>query len=149
MNTRRSFLLGATGVLALGSVGAAFAQARPVITVYKSPTCGCCSEWEKHLESNGFRVDSRIEKNVNYFKRKYRVPYDAFSCHTATIDGYAVEGHVPAGDIRRLLRERPKAAGIAVPGMPIGSPGMEQGPPQPYTTIAFAADGRTWTFERH
>jgi hypothetical protein len=150
MNRRRFLLVAGAGWLALGSLGTLRAQAtRPLVTVYKSPTCGCCGEWEKHMVDNGFRVEPRIEKNISYIKRKYRVPYDLLSCHTAEVGGYAVEGHVPAADVKRLLRERPKAAGIAVPGMPIGSPGMEQGKPEPYDTIAFAVDGKTWLFERH
>lgn len=97
------------------------------ITVYKSPTCGCCSKWVRHLEQNGFSVVAKDVRDVVPYKIRGGVTPELASCHTAFVEGYVIEGHVPAGDIKRLLRERPAAKGLAVPGMPIGSPGMEQG----------------------
>ena len=96
-----------------------------VITVYKSPTCGCCKEWVTHVQKAGFKVDVKDMDDMASVKADAGVPASVQSCHTAVVEGYAVEGHVPADVIRRLLKERPKVAGIAVPGMPAGSPGME------------------------
>lgn len=142
MNTRRSFVFAASAVLALSMVpGARAQQALPLVTVYKSPTCGCCGEWAKHMQASGFRVETREVADVTPIRRKYGVPDELSSCHTAIVADYAIEGHVPAADIKRLLRERTKAKGLAVPGMVAGSPGMEQGPPQPYATIVFDERG--------
>lgn len=119
------------------------------VVVYKSPTCGCCDGWIDHLRENGFRV--RAVDLVQYDdmaakKRQAGVPADLGSCHTAMVDGYAVEGHVPAHVIERLLRERPAVKGVAVPGMPIGSPGMEGPNPERYQVIAFEEDGSRSVF---
>lgn len=100
-------------------------QQAPLIEVYKSATCGCCGEWVRHLEAGGFRVEARNVPNTAAYRERYGIPSALGSCHTATIGGYALEGHVPATDIKRLLKERPDAVGLAVPGMPLGSPGME------------------------
>lgn len=97
------------------------------ITVYHDPSCGCCSKWIDHLEQNRFHVTDRPVSDLVSIKRNYGVPRHMASCHTAVIDGYIIEGHVPADDIERLLRERPDSAGLAVPGMPVGTPGMEMG----------------------
>jgi hypothetical protein len=102
----------------------------------------------KHIQANGFRVETRELADVTPIRRRYRVPDELASCHTALVGGYAIEGHVPAADIQRLLRERPKVRGLAVPGMVVGSPGMEQGPPQPYATLAFDDRGSR-IFARH
>jgi hypothetical protein len=131
------------GLLAAGS-----AQAAEVI-VYKSPTCGCCGKWMEHLRDNGFEVKSRDVENVTPYKIRYGVSPDLASCHTAVVEGYAIEGHVPASDIRRLLRERPKVKGLAVPGMPQGSPGMEGPNPQRYEVLTFDEQGNTKVFARH
>lgn len=123
----------------------------PVITVYKSPTCGCCKGWVEHVKAAGYQVDVHDVANVNPVKDDAGVPADARSCHTAIVDGYALEGHVPASDIARLLKERPAIAGLAVPGMPVGSPGMEV-PGQPadkYDVVAFKADGSTEVYASH
>jgi hypothetical protein len=120
------------------------------ITVYKSPTCGCCGKWAEHLEQNGFRVILRDTEELGKIKHKYGVPMDMRSCHTATIDDYVIEGHVPAGDIEKLLRKRPPQRILAVPGMPLGSPGMEQpNGAVPYESLLVAEDGSTTVFERH
>jgi hypothetical protein len=148
MITRRSFVCATAAALALGTLGRARAQLRPQVSVYKSPTCGCCGEWVKHIQAAGFRVETHEIADVAPIRRRYGVPESLASCHTAVVGGYAIEGHVPAADIQRLLRERPKVTGLAVPGMVVGSPGMEQGPPQPYATLAFDARGFR-IFARH
>ena len=148
MKTRRAFLLAAGAGLALGVLPQARAQRVPVVRVFKSPTCGCCGGWEEHMRARGFRLESQGVGDVAAFKRSFGVPQELWSCHTAVVEGYALEGHVPSDDVWRLLRERPKARGLAVPGMPVGSPGMEQGVPQPYSTVAFD-ERTTWVFQRH
>lgn len=97
----------------------------PIITVYKSPTCGCCTAWIDHLKANGFQVQAHNQDNVHPYKIKAKLGAGMGSCHTAFVDGYAVEGHVPAKDIKRMLLEKPDISGLTVPAMPIGSPGME------------------------
>ncbi len=119
------------------------------ITVYKSPTCGCCSKWIAHLEANGFEVVAHDMENMASVKIENGIRREFTSCHTAVIDGYVVEGHVPAEDIRSLLRDRPAVAGIAVPGMPIGSPGMDGPNPQAYDVLAFDNLGNTSVYAKH
>ena len=97
----------------------------PEVTVYKSATCGCCGKWIEHMQDAGFKVTAHNRQDMNQIKEEHGVAYELRSCHTAVVDGYVLEGHVPAGDIRRLLKERPAVDGLAVPGMPSGSPGME------------------------
>lgn len=123
----------------------------PVVDVYKDPTCGCCSKWVEHLQANGFTVRTTDTTELAAFKASHGVPPQAQSCHTALVDGYVIEGHVPAADVQRLLKERPAIAGLAVPGMPIGSPGMEVAgvEPQAYDVMAFDADGGTRVFAAH
>jgi len=134
----------------LALIACAEAAAAATIEVVKSPTCGCCTLWVDYLRFAGFEVRVVEAEDVTPTARRLGVPDDLRSCHTATIEGYAIEGHVPAEDIRRLLAERPDAAGLAVPGMPIGSPGMEQGDRrQPYETILFSRDGSRRLFARH
>lgn len=137
-----SILVGSISLAAASLVHAAQA------VVYKSPSCGCCTGWVEHLRANGFRVEARNVSNVAAFKIRFGVPTSLGSCHTAVIDGYVIEGHVPAGDIQRLLAERPAITGLAVPGMPAGSPGMS-GPPQPYDVISFENGGDLQVFARH
>lgn len=142
-------MLRAAGAAALlGLAPHALAQRTETVTVYKSPTCGCCGEWVKHMQGNGFKVETHDLNDVSPIRRRYGIPGSLASCHTAVVGGYAIEGHVPAADIKRLLRERPRVIGLAVPGMVIGSPGMEQGAPQPYETLAFDAQGSR-VFARH
>ena len=120
------------------------------IQVYKSPTCGCCSKWVSHLEDNGFTVLVSNVQDVNQYKRQAQLPSHLGSCHTAFIDGYAIEGHVPASDIKRLLTEKPAVLGLAVPGMPVGSPGMEYGNRKDaYQTISYTKEGATAVFASH
>lgn len=142
MTTRRYFVLAASGVLGLGALPVARAQqALPTVTVYKSPICGCCGEWVKHMKGSGFAVQTHEVADTAPIRRKLGVPDEIASCHTAVVGGYLIEGHVLAADVKRLLREKSKAKGLAVPGLVVGSPGMEQGRPQPYATIAFGEHG--------
>lgn len=120
------------------------------VTVFKDPNCGCCKSWVEHLRKHGFSVAVRDTSDLSGAKRTGRVPEQLHSCHTAFVNGYVVEGHVPAADIRRLLRNKPKVMGIAVAGMPAGSPGMEVGGRvDAYDVIAFSRDGATSVFARH
>ncbi|HEX7239243.1 MAG TPA: DUF411 domain-containing protein [Longimicrobiaceae bacterium] len=113
----------------------------PLVTVYKTPTCGCCRSWVDHLRQAGFRVETVDREDLSPVKKEHGVPQALHSCHTAVVDGYAVEGHVPADVIRKLLAERPAVKGIAVPGMPMGSPGMEGPRKDPYEVFTFDASG--------
>jgi len=120
------------------------------VTVYKSPTCGCCKQWVKHLQTNGFSVIAHDVADIMPYKAANGVPAALGSCHTAKVDGYVIEGHVPASDIKRLLKERPAVRGLAVPGMPAGSPGMEQGAHKDrYDVLTFDAQGKTAVYSRH
>ena len=120
------------------------------ITVYRSPTCGCCGLWIEHMESAGFTVKDNLTEDMTAIKEQYGLPANLASCHTTIADGYVIEGHIPAEDVQRLLTEKPDVAGIAVPGMPIGSPGMEAGDyVEPYTVFSFTEDGTTAAFAEH
>jgi len=119
------------------------------IVVYKSPTCGCCSKWIDHLRDAGFKVTSRDRRDMSAVKSSVGVNPELSSCHTAVVDGYVVEGHVPAADIKRLLRERPAIVGLTAPGMPMGSPGMGGSRKDAYEVLSFDADGRTEVFAKH
>lgn len=148
----RAAALGAAGV-AVASLarpasllGAAAQQAKPTMTVYKTPTCGCCTLWVQHLERNGFAVVSQNVADLTPIKRRFGVPRALESCHTGLVAGYVVEGHVPADLVHRMLKEKPDALGLAVPGMPIGSPGMEGGTPERYDVLLFDAQGKTTVF---
>ncbi|HWJ95728.1 MAG TPA: DUF411 domain-containing protein [Telluria sp.] len=123
--------------------------ATPVVEVYKSATCGCCKEWIKHLEANGFKVNAHDVDNPSDYREKFGIPTNMGSCHTATVNGYALEGHVPAADVKRLLATKPKAKGLAVPGMPMGSPGMEQGPRKDAFDVMLVQDGGKATVYKH
>jgi len=119
------------------------------IDVYRDPNCGCCSAWIKHLEHNGFAVTDHLESNMGQVKQQLGVPGELASCHTGVIDGRFVEGHVPAADILRM-QEKPGLLGLAVPGMPLGSPGMEMGDRvDAYKVIAVEADGEHETFNSY
>ena len=120
-----------------------------LITVYKTPTCGCCALWVDHMRANGFRVAVTDVAQLGPVKQTHGVPGDVATCHTGKIGGYFVEGHVPAEDVRRMLRERPDIIGIAVPGMPQGSPGMETGSLDTYDVIAIAKDGSRKVWATH
>ena len=118
--------------------------------MHKDPNCGCCSAWAEHLEANGFKVKTVAERDTQSVKRRFAVPQRLISCHTAKVGGYVIEGHVPASAIKRLLRERPAVSGLAVPGMPLGSPGMEvPGKRDPYDVVSFDGAGGGRVFESH
>lgn len=119
------------------------------ITVYKSPTCGCCKKWIAHLEANGFQVDAHDTYDMGSVKRANGISEPFASCHTALVDGYVIEGHVPASAIHRLLKEKPVAAGLSVPGMPMGSPGMEGPRKDSYNVLLFNRAGDSAIYERH
>lgn len=134
-------------VLGFAFIGPSFASE---ITVYKSATCGCCKEWVKHLQNNGFSVKAQDVSDLRSYKNANGVPTKLASCHTATVGGYVIEGHVPANDIKRLLKERPAVNGLAVPGMPIGSPGMEQGAHKDrYEVLTFDKQGKTGVYAQY
>jgi hypothetical protein len=122
---------------------------KPVITVYKDPSCGCCKNWIAHLIKHGYRVDAKDSPNMTEIKRTLGVPTGLTACHTAMVNGYLIEGHVPAADIDRLLAQKPKVAGLAVPGMPAGSPGMEGASAQRYQVLTFDNTGKTTVFAKH
>ena len=117
---------------------AAHANPQLEIKVVKRPSCGCCTGWVEHLKSNGFKTSVTESRQLRAIRAQLGVPKGLASCHTAQIEGYVIEGHVPASAIKRLLVERPNATGLAVPGMPIGSPGMEGGTPETYDVILFS-----------
>ena len=122
--------------------------ALPTVVMHKDPYCECCSLWARHVEGAGFPVSVVIDEDMEAIKRAVGVPADKASCHTAQVEGYFIEGHVPAEDIKRLLAERPNARGLAAPGMPIGSPGMP-GPANPYTVYLIGKDGSSTPFGQH
>ncbi|MBI4887509.1 MAG: DUF411 domain-containing protein [Acidobacteria bacterium] len=123
----------------------------PTVEVYKSPTCGCCANWVKHLQQHGFKTQVTETDDITGIKTKNKVPARVQSCHTAIVDGYVLEGHVPAADLQRLLKERPAVLGLAVPGMPIGSPGMEvpNMKAQAFDVIAFDKQGQLKVYASH
>lgn len=147
--TRRIFLALPAGLL-LASCKPASAASQ-AITVYKDPSCGCCTGWVEHLRKAGFTVTVVASTDRTALQSRYGLPPEAGSCHTGVIGPYMIEGHVPAEDIKRLLREAPKAGGLAVPGMPIGSPGMEMpdGSRESYDVLLIMKDGATTVFARH
>lgn len=119
------------------------------VTVYKSPTCGCCKNWITHLEANGFRVVAHDTRDMDSVKREFGVPASLASCHTALVDGYVIEGHVPASAIKRLLKEKPPVTGLSVPGMPMGSPGMEGPRKDAYNALLFNRAGDAAIYESY
>jgi hypothetical protein len=135
--SRRVLLLGSMALAA----APAFAGERPSVRVHKDPDCGCCNGWVTHLKQAGFAVAAIDTDRLSAVKARLGVPPELASCHTAEIGDYVIEGHVPAVAIDRLLAERPQAKGLAVPGMPIGSPGMEGGEPETYDVMLFGAAG--------
>ena len=124
-------------------------QTAPQVTVYKTRTCGCCSLWVDHLKGNGFNVTVQEVDSTAEYERRYGVPRQLQSCHTAVVNGYAIEGHVPAREIHRLLKEKPNAKGLAVPGMPMGSPGMEGSRKDSYSVMLFDAQGRSSVYQSY
>jgi len=152
---RLGVLLG-IGAVAVATSGAgspvrgAQATALPPIVSYRSASCGCCKGWVKHMRANGFQVSDFVVADGSLDRRRLGVPKGLASCHSAKVAGYVLEGHVPAADVKRLLRTRPPVAGLAVPGMVLGSPGMEFATAsEPYSVLAFSSTGRTSIFSRH
>ncbi len=135
------------GLVALmAGCGPAENNAVAEVTVYKSPTCGCCKKWERHLRDNGFKVTTHDVGDLRPIKAKYGVRPALAACHTALVNGYVVEGHVPADVIKRLLVEKPRVAGITVPGMPAGSPGMEGPRKERYRVLTFGGESGTQVY---
>jgi hypothetical protein len=143
--TLSSFL----AIMLLGTAGTLQAQASGTVEVYKSPYCGCCGKWVEHLRQAGFAVRTHEVNDVPGARKQLGMPEQLGSCHTAKVAGYIVEGHAPAADIQRLIKEKPKALGLAVPSMPPGSPGMESAKPMPYNTLLVQANGSTQVFAKH
>ena len=158
---RRSLLLGGAALVAAAagcdraSAPAAKAPAapapRPELVIYKTPWCGCCKGWVTHMTRAGFTPRVVELEDLAPIREKYGVPFELSSCHTGVVGGYVVEGHVPLADVDRLLREKPKALGLTVPGMPLGSPGMESptGEREAFETLLLLDGGRTRVFARH
>lgn len=157
MLNRRDFFARTLGFATVGLAGrhtllhALDGSGDPTITIYKSKSCGCCGKWVDHLKANRFKITVHDRENMDEVKDWLGVPKDARSCHTAQVGNYLIEGHVPASDIRAILTKRPKIAGLAVPGMPTGTPGMAMPgrPAQSYEVISFQADGTTKLFAKH
>ncbi|GAB3478504.1 DUF411 domain-containing protein [Polaromonas eurypsychrophila] len=149
---RRFLLKTLASFTAAALAPAVIAKTRPQVEVWKDPNCGCCKEWVDHLQANGFQVKVYDSGNAQARKR-LGIPEQLGSCHTASISGYAIEGHVPAADIHRLLKEKPRAVGLAVPGMPVGSPGMDApiygGRKDPYDVLLVLKDGSTRTYQSY
>lgn len=148
--TKRFLQVAAFVAVGVATVVAQTQSRGPVIEVVKTATCGCCSKWVEHMRAAGFTASVKDveDAELQEYKRKHGVPDAAKSCHTARVGGYTIEGHVPASEVRRLLAERPQVVGLAVPGMPLGSPGMEVSgvKPHPYDVQTFDASGRTKVF---
>jgi hypothetical protein len=147
MNRRNALMI----LAAMPIAAAAATAAKTKIVVHKTESCGCCKLWVNHLEKAGFLVEVIDENNLGPIKERVGIPYGKGSCHTALVEGYFVEGHVPANDVKRLLRERPKAKGLTVPAMPAGSPGMEvpSGQVDPYDVLLVAKDGSTSVYAHY
>lgn len=148
---RRTILAGGV-VAAVGAAGWLLVPASTAeadVMVYKSPSCGCCGGWVDHMRANGFTVAVKEHDDLTPVKARLGVPDSLQSCHTAEVGGYVVEGHVPAANIRRLLAERPRARGLAVPGMPAGSPGMEDGGRREAYRVILFGDGGHSVYARH
>lgn len=140
-----------SAIVALIVVGGVFAgmqaQSGPQkLVVYKTPTCGCCAKWVDHMEAAGFEVEVHDQNDLSAIKANNGVRREFSSCHTAFVDGYVVEGHVPAVYVQKLLKDRPEVAGLTVPGMPMGSPGMEGSYSEPYDVLTFDRAGQTTVF---
>ena len=143
-------LVGVTAAWLGSPLGAWAADNDGLITVWKTPNCGCCKEWVTHLKNNGFEVVTNDIKDTAPMRQKLGLPAKFGSCHTAQLGAYVLEGHVPAQEIRRLMREKPKAVGLAVPGMPVGSPGMEVGNTQDaYDVLLVLADGSSRVYQSY
>jgi len=134
--------------LLFGSVPV-WAESLPTVDIYKSPTCGCCGKWIEHMKKSGFKVSIHEVSDIPASRKSLGMPDKLGSCHTSRIGNYVVEGHVPATDIQRLLKEKPQALGLAVPSMPPGAPGMDIPNAPPYETLLVQADGTTRVYAKH
>jgi len=144
------WLLGGIVLLAGGAVLTQGPAEAADVVVYKSPSCGCCKDWVKHMRDNGFSVKVHDRNDVTPIKKQLGVARNLQSCHTAKVGDYVIEGHVPASDIKRLLKEKPNVVGLTAPGMPHGSPGMDMGPRKdPYNVLTFTHSGKTTVFASH
>ena len=144
-----AFLRALLSVFLLAAAFSAAAQTLPTVEMYKNPYCGCCGQWAEHMRKNGFQVVAHDVEDITAKRASLGMPASVGSCHTAKVGGYLLEGHVPAADVRRLLKEKPRALGLAVPGMPAGSPGMDIPNSPPYETLLVAKDGGITVFARH
>jgi hypothetical protein len=142
-------LLSALLLAGCTSIQAENAATDTEMTVYRSPTCSCCGKWIEHVKSNHFAVKDIVSSDMDAIKEKYGIPDKLASCHTAIVDGYVIEGHVPAADIQKLLTSKPNVVGLSAPGMPMGSPGMEMGGSQDYDVVSFDKDGKVQVFSAH
>jgi hypothetical protein len=143
-------LLAGTAMLSAAWSRTVEGQSPEALTVYKDPSCGCCEAWVAHMKANGFAATVTNTTDVDRIKRQHGVGAALASCHTALVGGYVIEGHVPAGDVKRLLATKPKAVkGLTIPGMPASAPGMDMKPFQPYTVLSFDAQGKTAVFAAH
>jgi len=149
--SRRQFLADAAlaGVATAVLPRLVVAQTQPSLLVYKDPGCGCCEKWVEHMKANGFAVSVQNTSNLGAIKTRYKVADRLQSCHTAITGGYVIEGHVPADDVKRLLKEKPKVTGLTIPGMPASAPGMDMTPYQAFTVLAFDASGKTSVYAKH
>jgi hypothetical protein len=152
INIQRRLLLTSTAVIAFASTGLVLAQRPRLIEVWKDPSCGCCKDWIAHIEKSGFKATVK-ESGSNAARAGLGMPQKFASCHTALIQGYVIEGHVPASDIQRLLKDKPKALGLAVPGMRVGSPGMDGpaygGRHDRYEVLLVLKDGNSKVFNTY
>jgi hypothetical protein len=139
---------GAVGATAVAAFSTSSTAAAAEVMVYKSPTCGCCSKWVDHLRAAGFTVETQDMNDLSGIKAELGVTNALASCHTAVVGGYVIEGHVPADVVQRLLAEKPALAGLAVPGMPMGSPGMEGPRQDPYDILSFDLQGNTAVYDK-
>lgn len=138
------------GAIAFAALTLGSAAHAASMTVFKSPSCGCCAKWVEHVEKHGHTVKVVPTEDMAAVKARLKVPDALVSCHTTVVNGYVIEGHVPAADIKRLLAQKPRARGLAVAGMPMGSPGMEHGDHrQPYATMLIGINGKATVFARH
>jgi len=145
----RRRVLTALAVAPLALLSTPASSAGPAVSVFKLVDCGCCDVWAEHLRKNGFSVSVRAYPDLAPVRRKYGIPDKFGTCHTALVEGYAIEGHVPAADIHRLLKSKLKVVGLAVPGMPAGSPGMEGPRSEPYEVLSFDRSGAVKVFARY
>jgi hypothetical protein len=145
--TRKTFLQ----AILLAPLAATFRlrAAAPHMEVLKTPTCGCCGKWVEHMRANGFDLKVQEVESTAEARRKHGVPDSLMSCHTGVVEGYSIEGHVPASDVLRLLKEKPKAKGLALPGMPSGSPGMEGMGGQEFAVMIFDEKGNSSIYKKH